>query len=37
MRRIEMFSAVRCFGWAARFQYLARDYEKLPQTLAELH
>ncbi|MCK6436149.1 MAG: transposase [Rivicola pingtungensis] len=27
----------RSFGWAARFQRLARAYEKLPQTLAGLH
>ena len=27
----------RSFGWAARFRRLARVYEKLPQTLAELH
>ena len=27
----------RSFGWAARFRRLARDYEKLPQTLAWLH
>lgn len=27
----------RCFGWAARFRRLARDYERLPQTLAALH
>ena len=27
----------RSFGWAARFQRLARDYKKLPQTLAGLH
>ena len=27
----------RSFGWAARFRRLARDYEKLPQTLAGLH
>lgn len=27
----------RSFSWVARFQHLARDYEKLPQTLAGLH
>lgn len=27
----------RSFGWAARFRRLARDYERLPQTLAALH
>jgi transposase len=27
----------RTFGWAARFRRLARDYERLPQTLAGLH
>lgn len=27
----------RCFGWAARFRRLARDYERLPETLAGLH
>jgi transposase len=27
----------RSFGWAARFRRLARDYERLPQTLAGLH
>ena len=27
----------RSFGWAARFRRLARDYEKLLQTLAGLH
>lgn len=27
----------RSFGWAARFRRLARDYERLAQTLAELH
>ncbi len=25
------------FGWAARFRRLARDYERLPETLAGLH
>lgn len=26
------------FGWMSRFRYLARDYERLPETLAaELH
>jgi transposase len=27
----------RSFAWAARFRRLARDYERLPQTLAALH
>jgi transposase len=27
----------RRFGWAARFRGLARDYERLPETLAGLH
>jgi len=27
----------RSFAWAARFQRLARDYERLPQTFAGLH
>lgn len=27
----------RSFGWAARFRRLARDYERLPQTLAGFH
>jgi transposase len=27
----------RSFGWAARFRRLARDYERLPETLARLH
>lgn len=27
----------RSFGWAARFRGLARDYERLPETLAGLH
>jgi len=27
----------RSIGWAARFRRLARDYERLPQTLAGLH
>jgi transposase len=27
----------RSFGWAARFRRLARDYERLPETLAGLH
>ena len=27
----------RSFAWAARFQRLARDYERLSQTLAFLH
>ena len=26
----------RGFGWATRFRRLARDYERLPETLAEL-
>ena len=27
----------RSFAWAARFRRLARDYERLPQTVAGLH
>ncbi len=27
----------RSFGWAARFRRLARDYQRLPETLAGLH
>lgn len=27
----------RTFGWAVRFRRLARDYERLPGTLAGLH
>ncbi len=27
----------RSFAWLARFRRLARDYERLPQTLAGLH
>jgi transposase len=27
----------RTFGWATRFRRLVRDYERLPQTLADLH
>ena len=27
----------RSFGWLARFRRLARDYERLPETLANLH
>jgi transposase len=27
----------RSFGWAARFRRIARDYERLPETLAGLH
>jgi len=27
----------RSFGWLNRFRRLARDYERLPQTLAGLH
>lgn len=27
----------RSFGWAACFRRLARDYERLPETLAGLH
>jgi transposase len=27
----------RSFGWAGRFRRLARDYERLPETLAGLH
>lgn len=27
----------RSFGWVSRFRRLARDYERLPETLADLH
>jgi transposase len=27
----------RTFAWAARFRRLAKDYERLPTTLAELY
>jgi transposase len=27
----------RSFAWAARFRRLARDYERLPQTVKGLH
>ncbi|MCC5383889.1 transposase, partial [Staphylococcus aureus] len=27
----------RSFGWLNRFRRLARDYERLPETLAGLH
>ena len=27
----------RSFGWMARFRRLARDYERLPETLVGLH
>ena len=27
----------RTFGWFARFRRLARDYERLPETVAGLH
>ena len=30
-------SVERSFAWAARFRRLARDYERLPTTLAGLH
>jgi transposase len=29
--------AERTFAWMARFRSLARDYERLPETLAGLH
>ncbi|WP_240464617.1 transposase, partial [Burkholderia cenocepacia] len=29
--------AERSFGWASQFRRLARDYERLPETLAGLH
>ena len=29
--------AERTFAWATRFRRLVRDYERLPQTLADLH
>jgi transposase len=27
----------RSFGWMSRFRHLARDYERLPETVAGLH
>jgi transposase len=27
----------RSFAWAARFRRLAKDYERLPETVAGLH
>jgi len=27
----------RSFAWTTRFRRLARDYERLPETLADLH
>ncbi len=30
-------SVERTFAWATRFRRLVRDYERLPQTLADLH
>ena len=27
----------RCFAWTARFRRFARDYERLPETVAGLH
>ena len=27
----------RSFAWAARFRRLAKDYERLPETVADLH
>jgi transposase len=27
----------RTFAWTTRFRRLVRDYERLPQTLADLH
>jgi len=29
--------AERTFGWTTRFRRLVRDYERLPQMLADLH
>ena len=31
------YTIERSFAWAARFRRLARDYERLPETLAGLH
>lgn len=30
-------SVEQTFAWATRFRGLVRDYERLPQTLADLH
>lgn len=27
----------RFFSWAARFWWLVKDYERLPETVADLH
>jgi len=32
-----MVVAIADFGWMSRFRRLARDYERLPETLAGLH
>jgi hypothetical protein len=33
----QVWSAERSFGWISRFRRLARDYERLPETVAGLH
>jgi len=33
----QSFTRQRSFAWAARFRRLARDYERLPETVAGLH
>ncbi|WP_076847947.1 transposase [Burkholderia pseudomallei] len=35
--RIVRWAVERSFAWAARFRRLARDYGRLPQTLAGFH
>ncbi|MFD1029663.1 transposase [Paraburkholderia sabiae] len=37
VQRASLDSGGRSFGWLNRFRRLARDYERLPETLAGLH
>ena len=32
-----MLNVERSFGWMSRFRRLARDYDRLPETLVGLH
>jgi transposase len=34
---VKLPTAKRSFAWTARFRRLARDYERLPETLIALH
>jgi len=34
---LRRWAVERSFGWMSRFRRLARDYERLPETLARLH